>query len=105
MEVHVHPRIPPEYAYVRPLREYETQLIATGLRRYNVQTKTVSTLTSTGGRIYYDEVPYTGTILPRGYATELVRMVVYSESPKIWAEVVAPDIVYFFQQVKQPETT
>lgn len=84
---------------MRPLRDYETKLIATGLRRYDVHTKTVSTLTSTQGRFYYSEVPYTGSILPRGYATELVRIVVYSESPKAWAEFLAPDIVYFFRQV------
>ena len=101
MEVSVRPGIPAEYAHMRPLREYETQLIATGLRRYNVHTKTVSTLTSSNGRLYYSEVPYTGSILPRGYATELVRMVVYSESPKIWAEVVSPDVVYFFME-KEP---
>lgn len=102
MEVRVLPSIPPEYANRLPLRDYETQMIATGLSRYNVQTKTVSSLQLVNGKLLYTEVPYTGSVLSRAYATELVRMVVYSESPKAWAEVVSPECIYFFVQ-KQPQ--
>jgi hypothetical protein len=98
MEVSIQSHIPPEYASRRPLREYETQQIATGLSRYNVQTKTVSTLRLENGRLLYTEVPYAGTLLSRAYTTELVRMIVYSDSPKVWAEVVSPDCLYFFAQ-------
>lgn len=98
MEVSLLPKIPSEYATRRPLREYETQMIATGLSRYNVQTNTVSSLRLENGRLLYTEVPYTGTVLSRAYTTELVRMVVYSDSPKVWAEVLSPECVYFFAQ-------
>lgn len=102
MEVQLLSRLPAEYANRRPLREYETQMIATGLSRYNVQTKTVSNLRLENGRLLYTEVPYTGSVLSRAYATELIRMVVYSDSPNVWAEVVSPECVYFFVQ-KQPQ--
>lgn len=98
MEIILLPKIPSEYASRRPLREYETQMIATGLSRYNVQTNTVSSLRLENGRLLYTEAPYAGTVLSRAYTTELVRMVVYSDSPKVWAEVLSPDCVYFFAQ-------
>ena len=98
--------VPPEVKRNRPLRVYETQMIATGLSRYDVYANTISSLRQEGDRLVYREVPYTGTILSRGYATELVRVSVYSESPRMWAEELSPDCVYFFvQQPQQPETT
>ena len=73
-------------------------MIATGLCRYNVHEKTVSSFHQTGSTLTYHEVPYTGTILSRGYATELVRVSVYSESPRVWAEELSPDVTHFFMQ-------
>ena len=75
---------------------YETQIIATGMSRYDVQANLISSLQQEGDRLVYHEVPYTGSILSRGYATELVRVSVYSESPKIWAEELSPECVSFF---------
>jgi len=80
------------------MRVYETQMIATGLCRYNVHEKTVSSFVKQGTSVVYHEVPYTGTILSRGYATELVRVSVYSESPRVWTEELSPDVVHFFIQ-------
>jgi len=81
-------------------------MIATGLCRYDVKQNTISSFVQDGSRILYREVPYTGTILSRGYATELVRVSVYSDAPRIWSEELAPDVVYFFVQKDQhPETT
>ena len=85
---------------------YETQIIATGMSRYDVHANLISSLRQEGSRLVYHEVPYTGTILSRGYATELVRVSVYSESPKVWAEELTPECVYFFMQAdQQPDTT
>lgn len=82
-------------------------MIATGLSRYDVHANLVSSLRQQGTQLVYTEVPYTGTILSRGYATELVRVSVYSESPKVWAEELSPEVVYFFaqQMPQQPEAT
>lgn len=82
-------------------------MIATGMSRYDVHANRVSSIRQQGDRLVYMEVPYTGTILSRGYATELVRVSVYSESPKVWAEELSPEVVYFFvqQTVQQPDTT
>ena len=88
------------------MRSSETRFIYTGARRYNVETKTLSAIEVQGDKLIYTEVPYTGTILSRGYATELVRVIVYSDSPKIWAEELSPDVVHFFaQKLQQPDTT
>ena len=106
MEVQLLNNVPPEYQAKRPLRVYETQMIATGLCRYDVKQNTISSFVQEGSRILYREVPYTGTILSRGYATELVRVSVYSESPRIWSEALTPDVIHFFMQIdQQPETT
>jgi hypothetical protein len=81
-------------------------MIATGLSRYDVHANLVSSLQQHGDRLVYQEVPFTGTVLSRGYATELVRVSVYSDSPKVWAEELSPECVYFFvQHPQQPETT
>lgn len=97
--------VPSEFKAKHPLRVYETQIISTGLSRYDVHTNLISSLRQEGDRLVYREVPYTGTILSRGYATELVRVSIYSESPKIWAEELSPDVVYFFMQKAQQEET
>lgn len=93
--------VPREFQSKCPLRSSETRFIYTGVRRYNVETKTLSAIELRDNRLFYTETPYTGTIFPRGYATELVRVIVYSESPKIWAEELAPDVVHFFMQKPQ----
>ncbi len=81
-------------------------MIATGLCRYDVHEKTVSSFRQQGSAIVYSEVPYTGTILSRGYSTELVRVSVYSESPKVWSEALSPEVVHFFvQKPQQAEAT
>ncbi len=106
MEVRLLDHVPPEFKSKRPMRVYETQMIATGLSRYDVHANLISSLRQEGERLVYREVPYTGSILSRAYATELVRVSVYSDSPKIWAEELSPDCVYFFmQQPQHPETT
>lgn len=107
MEVQLLDHVPHKYKSIRPLRTYETQIIATGMSRYDVHANMISSFRQQGDRILYTEVPYTGTILSRGYATELVRVSVYSDSPKVWAEELTPELVYFFvqQSPQQPDTT
>lgn len=68
------------------------------MSRYDVETKTLSTLKLEGDRILYSERPYEGRVFSRVYAAEHVRITVYSDSPKIWSEELAPGEVHFFQQ-------
>jgi hypothetical protein len=90
--------VPPAFRARRPLRTYETRLLYTGLSRYDVETKTLSTLRVDGDRILYSERPHEGRVFSRVYSAEYVRVTVYSDSPKIWSEELAPGEVHFFQQ-------
>lgn len=81
------------------MREYETRLLYTGFSRYDVDRKVLSTISvEPDGRLRYTERPHEGRVFSRVYATELVRIIVYSDSPKIWAEVLSPYETHFFQQ-------
>lgn len=83
----------------RPLREYETRLLYTGFSRYDVDRKVLSTISVTPeGRLRYTERPHDGRVFSRVYAAEHVRVIVYSDSPKVWAEEIAPYETHFFQQ-------
>ena len=82
------------------MREYETRLLYTGLSRYDVERKVLSTLKrEEDGRILYSERPHEGRVFSRVYAAEPVRVRVYSDSPKVWAEELSPYEIHFFQQV------
>ena len=75
-------------------------MLYTGLSRYDVERKVLSTLTlEPDGRVLYRERPYEGRVFSRVYSAEHVRVVVYSESPKVWAEELSPHETHFFQQV------
>ena len=79
---------------------YETRYIYTGMSRYDTEKKLLSKFVEENGKVYCYISPYTDTLLSRGYHTEHVRITVYSESPRIWAEEVSPHEVYFFQEVR-----
>jgi hypothetical protein len=82
------------------LREYETRLLYTGFSRYDVDRKVLSTISVTPeGKLLYSERAHEGRVFSRVYAAEHVRVVVYSESPKVWAEELSPYEMHFFQQV------
>ena len=98
MEVRFLPRLPPG---LKPLRTYETKFLSIGFSRYDVEKKTLSTFQLKNNKIFYSERPYPGYVFSRSYATELARVVVYSDSPKIWAEELSPHDIHFFQQVEQ----
>jgi hypothetical protein len=81
------------------LRTYETRLLYTGFSRYDVDRKTLSTISvDPEGNLLYRERPYEGRVFSRVYAAEHVRVIVYSDSPKIWAEELSPHETHFFQQ-------
>jgi hypothetical protein len=81
------------------LREYETRLLYTGFSRYDVDRKVLSTISVTPeGRLLYTERACDTRVFSRVYAAEMVRVLVYSDSPKVWAEVLSPYETHFFQQ-------
>jgi len=91
--------VPPAFRAQRPLREYETRLLYTGFSRYDVDRKVLSTIQMTSeGKLLYSERPHEGRVFSRVYSAEFVRVTVYSDSPKIWSEELAPGEVHFFQQ-------
>ena len=101
MEISLSLGVPRAFRERRPLREYETRLLYTGFSRYDVDRKILSTLQVTPeGTLLYSERPHEGRVFSRVYAAEHVRVRIYSDSPKIWAEDISPHETHFFQQVK-----
>lgn len=76
----------------KPVREYETRLVYIGCKfRYDTYTKSISSIEKlSDGSISYVEAPSETDVFARGYASEHVRMIVYSDSPKVWCEEVSP---------------
>jgi hypothetical protein len=98
MEIQITNQVPP---HLRPMRVYETKYLYTGFSRYDTEAKILSTLTTTEtGKILYSERDYSGS-LSRSYTTELVRVTIYSQTPKMWSEEIAPGVLHFFQQIPQ----
>lgn len=98
MNIQIMEGIPKHYQKKKPIKTYETTFLYIGLSRYNTETKTLSNFELKDNHILYKEVPYEGTTFSRSYNAELVRVVLYSESPKVWAEELSPNQVHFFQQ-------
>jgi hypothetical protein len=99
MELKLTSQVPSEFKTKKPLKVYETRFLYTGLSRYNVETKMISSFRPKGDTILYSESPFPGTTFPRVYSVEHVTVTVYSESPKIWSEELSPQDLHFFQQV------
>lgn len=98
MEVLISREIPRS---LRPLRSYETRYLYTGVQRYDTEAKRLSSIRQTPqGKYIYTEQDYSGC-LSRSYATEFVRVTIYSERPKMWSEEIEPGNLYFFQQIPQ----
>ena len=102
MEVEVALKMPIQLS---PLSTYETKYVYTGFGKYDTERKKLIVMKKKDGKIFITETDYTPHVISRGYYTELVRVTVYSENPKIWKEELSPSEVYFFKQVKQPVTT
>jgi hypothetical protein len=95
--------LPEQWKHVKPLRTYETRMLYLGFRRYNIEQKTISTITRTGdGLVHYEESPFESAVFSRGYGCEQVRVSVYSDSPRVWVEALSPyERTVFVQQPQQ----
>lgn len=99
MELQILPNLPPEWSKKLPVETYETRFVYVGFSRYDTEKQTVSQFhRDETGTITYTEHPCSERCLSRCYATEHVRVTVYSASPRVWKE--EADETYFF--VQQP---
>ncbi len=85
----------------KPVREYETRFMYIGFKfRYDTHTKAVSSIEKlSDGSMAYFEAPSDTDVFARGYASEHVRVIVYSDSPKIWCEEVSPTEYFVFSEL------
>jgi hypothetical protein len=85
----------------KPIREYETCFIYVGFRfRYDTHGKKISSIMKDpGGEITYYEESRDTTTFSRAYSTENVRVIVYSDSPKVWCEEISPNDYHVFTEV------
>jgi hypothetical protein len=83
-----------------PLATYETEYIYTGLSWLNSAKKTLCKLVEKDGKLFYTEAPWNGSVLSRGYHTELVRVTTYSENPRMWKEETSPHQQHFFHEIR-----
>lgn len=97
MKVSISSNIPTQWRSAKPIQSYDTHFLYIGVERYDVVAKTLSCFTSQGD---YVQKPCLQTTFSSGYATEAVRVTLYSESPRVWSEELSPQEVFFF--VQQP---
>lgn len=85
----------------KPIREYDTRFIYVGFRyRYDTHSKTLSSIEKhSDGTLTYTEQPAQSQVFSRGYATEQVRVIVYSDSPKIWCEEISSEDYHVFSEL------
>jgi hypothetical protein len=84
--------------HLRPLRTFETTYLYIGFGRYDTERKTLTKIAEfPDGSWDMTETPFDASVFPRAYHSELVRVTVLSDSPKIWSETVC-DQTFVFQQ-------
>lgn len=99
MEITLSTGLPAQWANARPLEDYETQFLYTGLSRVDTVKKVVSQFVrAPDGHITYTEYPCDASVFPRVYASEWARVRVYSRTPRVWTETLGVDIVQAFVQ-------
>jgi hypothetical protein len=83
-----------------PLSTYETKFIYTGLGWFNTEKKTLCKRVERDGKVFHYEAMWNGSVLSRGYHTELVRVTTYRENPKLWKEETSPHQQHFFEEIR-----
>ncbi len=99
MEIAIRTTLPPEWSS-KSGKSYDTKFVYVGFSRYDTEKKVLSKIVKrSNGTLHYTEGPC-GTTFSRGYHTELARVTLYSESPRVWSEELSPECIYYF--VQQP---
>jgi hypothetical protein len=95
MDVLISTKIPAQFAKMRGLT-YETRYLYTGFGRYNEHEKTLEVFQrDKDGKTTFFSRPFVLQVLSRVYHTELVRVNVYSNNPRIWTEDVGEGNLFF----------
>jgi hypothetical protein len=95
MDVLIGTKIPAQFAKMRGLT-YETRYLYTGFGRYNEHEKTLEVFhRDKDGKTTFFSRPFVLQVLSRVYHTELVRVTVYSNNPRIWTEDVGEGNLFF----------
>lgn len=86
----------------KPVQTYETRMMYIGFKyRYDTHKKTISSIEKhSDGSITCTETPSETHVFARAYASETVRVTVYSESPRVWVEETSPYDFVVFRQVR-----
>jgi hypothetical protein len=100
MMVEIYEKEPPEISGKKPIQTYETQYVYTGFRRYDVKRKMMMEFVETVKGLVLKEIPMEMDVFSRGYSVEKAIVYVYSESPRIWKEVLNPFVTHFFIEVQ-----
>lgn len=83
----------------QPIREYDTRFIYVGFKyRYDTHTKMLSSIEKQKDTLVYSEIPTNVHVFSRGYFSETVRVIVYSDSPKVWCEELSSTDYFVFAQ-------
>ena len=100
MEIALSSLLPKQWVGAKPIESYETQFLYTGFSRYNTAKKSLSQIVrKEDGTIWYSDAPCDATVFPRAYATESVRITIYSVSPRVWKEEAGlSDVRVFIQR-------
>ena len=98
MKVTISSTIPTRWRSAKPIQSYDTHFLYIGVERYDTVAKTLSYFTSDGD---YGQTPCQQTTFSSGYATEPVRVTLYSESPRVWSEELSPEELFFFHELTQ----
>jgi hypothetical protein len=86
----------------KPIREYETRFVYIGVKyRYDTHLKMLSSIEKDAdGTLTYSEVSPESQVFSRGYASEYTRVMVYSESPRVWCEETSPGDYVVFSELR-----
>jgi len=70
---------------VKPLSQYNTKFVWSGLRRFDTHTKKAATFFDDDGAMLVKPVPYTTQLSRIDYVEEM-EVRIYSMSPHVWSE-------------------
>jgi hypothetical protein len=100
MRISLSTTVPEKYASQKGTT-YETRFIYTGLGRYNEHTQTMEWIeVDKDGGHSFSTKPYTPEVLSRAYHVEHARVILYSESPRVWKEEIGDDCFFFYEIVQ-----
>ena len=95
-------RLPTPDFFLKQGQTYETLYIYTGYGKYDTERKVLMTMERLpNGNLRMKEAVYDPKVISRAFHSEMVRVTVYSENPRMWKEEISPVEIYFFKQVKQ----